>query len=182
MTRQEWATLASAIRSIWPNTLATRESMEIWYQVLSDLDYKDASSGVSAYIKTEHYPPMPADIRKFSKVTKERPTLGEGEAWELVRIALRNSTYNAEKEYEKLPNDVKRAIGGPATLRSMAMSTSWNEDTERALFVKAYRVEQGRTEMANALSLEDRNKMNMLRLTDGAMKEIEEKQEDNWFE
>ncbi|MFR4578409.1 MAG: hypothetical protein ACLT76_00945 [Clostridium fessum] len=61
------------------------------------------------------------------------------EAWILVRKALRNSTYNAETEYEKLPEAVRRAIGGSSNLREMAALDIDRVDTvEQSHFIRTY--------------------------------------------
>ena len=61
------------------------------------------------------------------------------EAWSLVRRAISNSTYNAEQEFERLPEAVQRAVGSPANLREMAaLDIERVETVEQSHFIRAY--------------------------------------------
>ena len=44
--------------------------------------------------------------------------LSEAEAWAMVSKAARNGLYGAREEFEKLPEDVKQAIGTPDQLKA----------------------------------------------------------------
>lgn len=66
MQKNEFLNLAAAIKTYYPkdNILPTKESMELWYDLLSDLDYKMAQNAMKNYVKKNQYPPTIADLRQ----------------------------------------------------------------------------------------------------------------------
>lgn len=149
MTRDELKKIAVCIQSTYSKEiLPDKQSFDVWYVLLNDLDFNIALAAVQDYCATEHFPPVPADIRKRAMDLKTRMTgtevLGEAEAWNLVKKALGKSTYSAKEEFEKLPRECQKAIGGYETMRDMAMSDSDNLPIYQSNFIKAYRVELAR--------------------------------------
>ena len=58
----------------------------------------------------------------------------------MVRRAISNSNYNSDKEYEKLPALVQKAVGNPANLREWAMmDIDTVNSVEQSHFIRAYR-------------------------------------------
>lgn len=66
MTKQEFAPISIIIKETYPSTkiLDSQQSIEIWYDFLSDLDYKVFKEIVRTYISTERFAPTIADLRK----------------------------------------------------------------------------------------------------------------------
>ena len=61
-------------------------------------------------------------------------------AWALVSRALRNGTYGAEEEFNKLPDDVKRAVGSPEQLHNWATTDEKTVETViQSNFMRTYR-------------------------------------------
>ena len=62
------------------------------------------------------------------------------EAWLLVSKALRNGTYGAVKEFNKLPPLVQKAVGSPDNLRNWAQTDSESiENVVQSNFMRTYR-------------------------------------------
>jgi hypothetical protein len=61
MTDREFAILAKSINEVYPG--AIKESgMELWYRLLTDVNYRQAAQSLAEYMRTEHFPPRPADL------------------------------------------------------------------------------------------------------------------------
>lgn len=72
MTREEFLILAKAMKAVWtdPKFLPDKDAFDIWYSMLADVPYREASIGLSAYMKTGKFPPTIADIREKAMAEK----------------------------------------------------------------------------------------------------------------
>lgn len=77
MTATEFANLTAAIKTYYPrdNVLPTDKAMELWFDALKDLDYRNAVIGLKKYVESNKYPPTISDIREYAMAY--RPTLLE---------------------------------------------------------------------------------------------------------
>lgn len=143
MTAEKFAQFASAIKTYFPkdNLLPTDEAMDLWFDMLQDLDYQQAYVGLKIYVATNRFPPTISDIRACAMKVKELQELNEIEAWSLVKKAIRNSGYNSVEEYEKLPPLAQKAVGLPSQLREWALDENYSEAVVMSNFQKAYRFE-----------------------------------------
>lgn len=146
MTFKEFGMLADAIKTYFPrdNILPTNEAMELWYDMLKDLDYKSACIGLKKHVASSRFAPTIADIRENVVSINEPQELNEMEAWALVSNAIRRSGYNSEEEYAKLPPIVQRAVGLPSQLRVWAIDEDYNEQVVSSQFIRTYRTEVSR--------------------------------------
>lgn len=69
MTFDEFKNIAMAIREAYPNSSAmkTEEGIQIWYEMLKDLEYADMTNAVSKYIKSNRFPPAISEIRSICR-------------------------------------------------------------------------------------------------------------------
>ena len=143
MTIDEFGQFASAIKTYFPkdNLLSTNESMDLWFDMLNDLDYQQAYIGLKTYVASNRFPPAISDIRAYAMKAKELQELNEMEAWSLVKKAIRNGGYNSIEEYKKLPPLVQKAVGLPSQLREWALDENYKEAVVMSNFQKAYRFE-----------------------------------------
>lgn len=141
MTFKEFGQLADAIKTYFPrdNMLPTTESMELWFDMLKDLDYQSAVYGLKKYVSINKFPPAISDIREHAASVSKPDELNEMEAWALVRNAISNSAYNSVKEFVKLPPLVQKAVGLPGQLRIWAMDEDYSESVTSSNFIKTYR-------------------------------------------
>lgn len=141
MTPDEFGKLADAIKTYFPkdNMLPTAEAMELWFDMLKDLDYQSASFGLRKYVSVNKFPPAISDIREHAASIREPEELNEMEAWALVRSAISNSGYHSVEEFAKLPPTVQKAVGLPGQLRIWAMDEDYSEPVSSSNFIKTYR-------------------------------------------
>lgn len=146
MTVDEFAKLADAIKTYFPrdNMLPTDESMELWFDMLNDLDYQSASASLKKHVASSRFPPTIADIREGATDFTAPQELNEMEAWSIVSKAIRNSGYNSVEEFEKLPPLVQKSVGLPSQLRTWALDENYNEEVVSSNFIKCYRTELAR--------------------------------------
>lgn len=147
MTFKEFGKLADAIKTYFPrdNMLPADTSMELWYDMLKDMDYQSAYIGLKNHVATSKFAPTIADIRNGTIISQPQE-LNEMEAWSLVYKAICNSTYNSVSEFEKLPPLVQKAVGLPDSLREWAMTENLNLEVVMSNFQRAYKVELKRHE------------------------------------
>ena len=148
MTFKEFGQLADAIKTYFPkdNMLPTAESMELWFDMLKDLDYQSASYGLKKYVSLNKFPPTISDIRECAASISDPGELNEMEAWALVRNAIANSIYQSVEEFTKLPPLVQKAVGLPGQLRIWAMDEDYSEAVVSSNFIKTYRTVLARKE------------------------------------
>lgn len=67
MEFKEFMVVAATIRSAYPNVkvMETEESIEVWFTMLKDLDYRVLSEAVIKHIKLSRYVPSIADLRSM---------------------------------------------------------------------------------------------------------------------
>lgn len=174
MTREEFKLIAAGLRATYrrEKLLDDPESFGIWYELLKDLNYETASAAAQAYMMTEHFPPVPADIRKKALELMTAGTeLSEGEAWYMVRRAIMNGIYGSEWEFEKLPEDVQKAVGTHKQLKIWAMDENFNESVIQSQFLRSYRQVKERRKGTDLLpqSMQDR----LAQLTARTVKRLE---------
>lgn len=144
MTREEWLGVAKLLNEAYEfNGKAMFESPEkvqFWFSCLQDLDYKVVCVAVKKLAMTSPSRPTIADIRNAcGEIASPEPQMSEAMAWDLVRNALRDSSYHAEEQFEKLPQIVKRAVVSPDRLREWCMlSSDTVTSVVRAEFRRSY--------------------------------------------
>ena len=139
MTREEFKVLVKGMKSVYaqPTFIPDNDAFNVWYELLKDIDYKACAIAIQTYMSTEKFPPTIADIR--AKVNINPKQITEAEAWDMVRKAISNSSYNSEKEFGRLPEEVKRAVGSPSQLRVWATDTEFNDSVVQSQFLRSYR-------------------------------------------
>lgn len=141
MTFKEFGMLADAIKTYFPrdNILPTNEAMELWYDMLKDLDYKSACIGLKKHVASSRFAPTIADIRENVVSINEPQELNEMEAWALVYKAMCNSGYNSVEEFAKLPPLLQKAVGLPDNLREWALTENLNLEVVSSNFMRNYK-------------------------------------------
>ena len=97
---------------------------------------------IQKYMTSERFPPTIADIRTKATeiIAPVEESMSELQAWALVQRALRNSGYNSEEEFAKLPEACQRAVGTAANLKEWALMDSDQVATiEQSHFIRNYR-------------------------------------------
>lgn len=92
MTREEFLILAKAMKAVWtdPKFLPDKDAFDIWYSMLADVPYREASIGLSAYMKTGKFPPTIADIREKAMAEKYSVLIERIERNMYTQLDMRN--------------------------------------------------------------------------------------------
>lgn len=147
MTASEAAKLLYTIRIAYPQAYsrATNEDItaaaQLWAHVLEDYTYQQASAGLMAYMASDSrgFPPSPGQVIDQIVKRQQSGQMTGAEAWAMVRRALRNSSYHAEEEFDRLPPEIQKAIGGASALRDMSRIDSDEVATVcQSHFLRAY--------------------------------------------
>ena len=150
MNKKETSKIIAVLMASYPNFLSSRSTDEIqatiniWNEMLTDYSYQDVSAAIKACItqgRSGFAPSIGQVTDKILSFKNQGNELTEQEAWNLVSKAMRNSTYNATEEFEKLPELIKNIVGGPSQLKEWAMSESKEIQTVIASnFMRSYKV------------------------------------------
>ena len=148
MTDQEVSKMFLMIKAAYPRVFKDYDAgmmanyIDAWLMVFKDIPAEQGFAGLKAYMSTETsgFPPSPGQIMDCIHRLKPDDLPNEMEAWSLVDRAVRNSNYNADEEFAKLPQIVRRAIRNPARLREWArMDIATYQTVEQSNFMRTYR-------------------------------------------
>lgn len=157
MVKEEWKEGVAILKSAYTSQsfLPDALSWNVWLEGLKDLPYEVVKASIVVYMQTNHFPPAISDLREIaSRFMPEKKELTDMEAWSLVSKAVSNSAYNAEREFEKLPESVQKAVGGIRTLQEWSqLEETIFSSVAQSQFLKAYRGIQTREKEAARLSL-----------------------------
>lgn len=149
MTRDETKVILAVLRSAYPSFYKGMGGAELtgivdlWAEMFRDEPSKLVAAAVKAMIATREntYPPNIGEIKAQIEKLRHSDELSASDAWSMVAAATRNSLYNAQAEFEKLPPDVRAIVGTPMQLKEWAMMSS---DTFNSVvasnFQKAFRI------------------------------------------
>ena len=144
MTREEWLTVAKILNDAYEFNgkamFETPDKVQFWFSCLQDLDYKVVCVAVKKLAMTNPNRPTIASIREACVgIIESGPMLSEAEAWNIVRAALRDSTYHADEQFAEFPDAVKKAVVSPDRLREWcSMSSDTVTSVVRAEFRRSY--------------------------------------------
>lgn len=144
MTRDETKKIIMVISASYPNFKPQdiRMTVDTWQMMLDEYSYTQVSMAVKAYIAsdTSGFAPSIGQVVGLMKKIEEPEELNEMEAWGLVSRAIRNGYYGAEKEFEKLPPLVQKAVGTPGQLRNWSQTDMESiENVVQSNFMRTYR-------------------------------------------
>lgn len=100
------------------------ETVDVWNMMLEEYNYEQISVALKAYVHSDtsgFAPSIGQLIGKIQTITQPQELDGMA-AWGLVSKALRNGTYGAVEEFNKLPPLVRQAVGMPDSLKNWATS------------------------------------------------------------
>ena len=134
MDRNETVKILTVLKAAYPHSfkdLPRRDAeamIDLWQKMFETEPYTNVNAAVSALIATrkEGFTPTIGEVKERLAFAKEQASgaLSEQAAWALVEKACRNGLYGYQKEFEKLPAEVQRAVGAPEQLRAWAMMDS----------------------------------------------------------
>lgn len=147
MKKSEAAKLLIMMRGMYPTFMkdATQEDMDLAveaWSIMCDYSFNDMMLALKARSNASGsaFAPSMDELKAFVQKTSELPVMDASEAWSLVDRAIRNSAYNAQEEFDKLPPMVQKAVGSANMLHSWAGTDVKTIDSVIASnFQKAYR-------------------------------------------
>ena len=151
MTREETIQILKILKIAYPNFYKDfskeyiKDTIDLWTIMFEDEDFSMVANAVKAYIPTDEkgFPPVIGQIKSKIHFLSGDNTLTEIEAWEKVKKAIRNSLYNANEEYCKLPKNIQKLVGSPSMLREWSMLDVSELDTViQSNFMRSYKVRQ----------------------------------------
>lgn len=160
MTRDDAIMILAVLKAAYPHSFKdlTRRDGEamvsLWQMQFASESYQEVSAAVNALIatRTAGYSPTIGEVKEQLYRLHSVDELTEGEAWSLVYKALSNGYYGYQKEYEKLPEVVQRAVGRPEQLREWSqMETETVQSVVASNFMRSYRTMKERAKEAAKL-------------------------------
>ena len=142
MTAQEFVTIAAAIRAAWPaaNIMPDKQSKEVWYTMLADLDYSVCMIALKGHMSTCKFAPSISELRERCSNVTSSTTKSWSDAWGEVMAAIRFcGMYREEDAMERLDDITQRCV---KRLGFQNLCTSENMTADRANFRIAYEQEQ----------------------------------------
>ena len=160
MDRKEAAKIMMILQANYPDSFrdmsdqAIQARVRLWELVFAQDAHEAVQAAVMAHIATDTNRFMPpCGVIKESLLNLQRPNeMTEDEAWQLVRAAIRESTYKAPKEFKKLPDICKKIVGDYWQLRTWSLLEGANAlSVVESNFKKEYRVQIKRERARMAL-------------------------------
>lgn len=148
MNRTETLAVMSILKAAYPAYYRDMKRQDaeavvnLWAEMLADYPANLVAAAVKSHIASDRrgFPPhIGAIIASIGEISRPAE-LSEGEAWAMIAKAMRNSSYNSEKEFAALPETLQRLIGHPSQLRDWAMMDAGTvQSVVQSNFLRAYR-------------------------------------------
>lgn len=126
MTEEKVGELLMTIQAYYPNYNPPDKKITLnaWYIMLAEYPEELVLQALRACIatNTSGFAPDVGQIMSKIQTISQPQELDGMAAWGLVSKALRNGTYGAVEEFNKLPPLVKQAVGMPDNLKNWATS------------------------------------------------------------
>lgn len=126
MTKEQVGKLLMTIQAYYPNYNPPDKKIAInaWYVMLAEYPEELVLQALRACIatNTSGFAPDVGQIMSKMQTISQPQELDGMAAWGLVSKALRNGTYGAAEEFNKLPPLVRQAVGMPDNLKNWATS------------------------------------------------------------
>lgn len=153
MTSEQVDKLLTLLQAEYPHSFSGMDDRmlalkrNLWIKEFEADDNQVVLTAARIYMKTGGaFAPTIGQLReKMSMLTATAPELSEQTAWAMVAKACQNGLYGYQKEYEKLPPEVQRAVGAPEQLKAWAaMDVETVESVVASNFMRNYRTQQAR--------------------------------------
>ena len=148
MTYDETLAIMSVLKAAYPayyrgmNRQDAEAAVSLWAEMFKDEPAQIVGLAVKSLIATDTkgFPPHIGAVKAAIVKLTAPDEMTEIEAWELISKATRNSTYNAQAEFEKLPPVIQRLVGNPMQLKEWAaMDTDTLHSVVASNFQRSYK-------------------------------------------
>lgn len=129
MTKRETVELMTVLQANYPDSFRGQSEavigakITLWHRMFGEYPKEVVNAAAMAFMATDTKGFMPSvgqimeQIQRLNRKDDRTPD----EAWRLVYRAIQNSTYWAEDEFKKLPEDIQRFVGHPDQLKQWAL-------------------------------------------------------------
>lgn len=180
MKKTETVQLLAVINAAFPNMQVTEAMVNLWHELLGDIDFNLAKAAVKKLLLESPYPPTIADIRKQAVeiATPPEDRIDAAEAWGEVLRAIR--FYGYYRQEEALESMSPRTAKVVRYMGWQEICLSEEPSVIRGQFLKMYNIVAEREKQERLLpvalkeeiqKLADKMSMKML---EGGKKEDEE--------
>ena len=138
MTKEEFAVIAKAIKTLFPkeSVFPNNESLTIWYSLLKDIDYQTATASVQKYALTNKFPPTVADIRELAVGIEHGTDDRWSKGFESAAKAIRKYGMYREREALDSLDDVTAEVVRRLGYKELCVSE--NQMADRGNFRMVY--------------------------------------------
>ena len=149
MTLKETSAVMDILTVAYPQFYKNQSAQEklmaakLWAELFAEDQVQTVLAAVKSLIAADEkgFPPHIGAVKEKIRFLTQPEEMTEQEAWNLVERACRNSLYNAEQEFQKLPQIVQRLVGSHSQLREWAMLEADELKTVVASnFMRSYKV------------------------------------------
>lgn len=150
MNRKETSKIIAVLMASYPNFLNNKSANEIqatigvWDEMLVDYSYQDVTIAIKTCIATDKSGFAPSIGQVINKIINFKiapEQLTEQEAWNIISKAVKNSTYNATEEFNKMPEIVQKLVGSPSQLKEWGqMESSEIQTVVASNFMRSYKI------------------------------------------
>lgn len=153
MTKEEFGKIAVVLKTYYPtdNFLPNKESVELWYYQLKDLDYKLMQAVINKWVATNKWQPSIAELREMALEISMGKIPSWSEAWEEVMNAIRKyGAYGAPEaltSMHPLTQEVVSRIG----FSNLCMVPTETIGVEMSHFRRIYEAMQREAQIERAL-------------------------------
>lgn len=181
ITRDDVLIILSTLKAAFPHSfqnMGKRDAealINLWIRQFENEDPQAVGYAVDSLIatRTVGFSPTIGEIKEQLQRLRSAGQLSEVDAWALVERASRNGLHHSKEEFDKLPPEVQRAVGGPEQLKAWAMmDTATVNSVVASNFRKSYAIAQER-EKQNAMLPENVREMLSGVADQMSMKQIE---------
>jgi hypothetical protein len=170
MEKYETNQLMKLLSITYPNTYKDFtdaqkiETMTLYYDFFGGYETDIVVQALKNYIKVNQYPPTIAGLQEqIDHLTGSKTAAAE--LWNAIAKACKNSCYGAVVEFEKLPTECQKWLGGPSALKDLALVDPQIFATVvRGEFLKSIGKIQDREEAVKGLPDEVRRAINQSRM------------------
>jgi len=148
----------------------SRDVLNLWSAMFAEDDPRLVAYAVRALIACDAkgFPPHIGAVRDYMRRIARPREMTEQEAWAVVLRAVRNSAYDSERQFHRLPPDIRAAVGSPAVLKSWALSDESDLQVIASNFQRSYRARRQSDAERDALPGEVRRYAAALAKSSGA--------------
>ena len=152
MTIDEFRVLAKGMKAVYPqpNFLPDMDAVNVWYELLKDIDYQVANMAIQMHAQSSKFPPTVAEIRESASKIVHGEVKDWSKAWEEACKAMSRFGRDRKSEAYKTLDERTRRVIDRLGYRNLCMSE--NIGVDRANFRSIYETIAQRDKEINKLS------------------------------